>query len=241
MEELQIFNNEEFGEIRTVTKNNKTYFAGSDVASALGYAIPHKAVQTHCKGVLKWNIPTKSGNQDVLFIPEGDVYRLIMRSKLPAAEKFESWVMDEVIPSIRKNGGYIANQENMTPEQIVANALIVAQNIIAQKEKQIEDMRPKADFFDAVADSKTAIPMDKVAKILGFKDFGRNNLFAFLREAGMLNKWNVPYQKYVDCGWFRVIEQKYTKNGEEHISIKTLVYQKGIDAIRRKIETQRSV
>lgn len=240
MEELQVFNNEEFGEIRTVTKNNKTYFAGSDVASALGYAIPHKAVQTHCKGVLKWNIPTKSGNQDVLFIPEGDVYRLIMRSKLPAAEKFESWVMDEVIPSIRKNGGYIANQENMTPEQIVANALIVAQNIISQKDKQIEEMRPKADFFDAVADSKTAISMNEVSKVLGIKGLGRNNLFEFLRDNAILDRWNVPYQKYIDCGWFRVIEQKYTKNGEEHISIKTLVYQKGVDAIRRKIEAQRS-
>jgi prophage antirepressor-like protein len=240
MEELQIFNNEEFGEIRTVTKNNKTYFAGSDVASALGYAIPHKAVQTHCKGVLKWNIPTKSGNQDVLFIPEGDVYRLIMRSKLPAAEKFESWVMDEVIPSIRKNGGYIANQENMTPEQIVANALIVAQNIISQKDKQIEEMRPKADFFDAVADSKTAISMNEVSKVLGIKGLGRNNLFEFLRDNAILDRWNVPYQKYIDCGWFRVIEQKYTKNGEEHISIKTLVYQKGVDAIRRKIEAKRS-
>jgi prophage antirepressor-like protein len=240
MEELQVFNNEEFGEIRTVTKNNKTYFAGSDVASALGYAIPHKAVQTHCKGVLKWNIPTKSGNQDVLFIPEGDVYRLIMRSKLPAAEKFESWVMDEVIPSIRKNGGYIANQENMTPEQIVANALIVAQNIISQKDKQIEEMQPKADFFDAVADSKTAISMNEVSKVLGIKGLGRNNLFEFLRDNAILDRWNVPYQKYIDCGWFRVIEQKYTKNGEEHISIKTLVYQKGIDAIRRKIEAQRS-
>nr|DAO05051.1 MAG TPA: repressor domain protein [Bacteriophage sp.]DAQ34619.1 MAG TPA: repressor domain protein [Caudoviricetes sp.] len=240
MEELQIFNNEEFGEIRTVTKNNKTYFAGSDVASALGYAIPHKAVQTHCKGVLKWNIPTKSGNQDVLFIPEGDVYRLIMRSKLPAAEKFESWVMDEVIPSIRKNGGYIANQENMTPEQIVANALIVAQNIISQKDKQIEEMQPKADFFDAVADSKTAISMNEVSKVLGIKGLGRNNLFEFLRDNAILDRWNVPYQKYIDCGWFRVIEQKYTKNGEEHISIKTLVYQKGVDAIRRKIEAQRS-
>lgn len=240
MEELQIFNNEEFGEIRTVTKNNKTYFAGSDVASALGYAIPHKAVQTHCKGVLKWNIPTKSGNQDVLFIPEGDVYRLIMRSKLPAAEKFESWVMDEVIPSIRKNGGYIANQENMTTEQIVANALIVAQNIISQKDKQIEEMRPKADFFDAVADSKTAISMNEVSKVLGIKGLGRNNLFEFLRDNAILDRWNVPYQKYIDCGWFRVIEQKYTKNGEEHISIKTLVYQKGVDAIRRKIEAQRS-
>lgn len=240
MEELQIFNNEEFGEIRTVTKNNKTYFAGSDVASALGYAIPHKAVQTHCKGVLKWNIPTKSGNQDVLFIPEGDVYRLIMRSKLPAAEKFESWVMDEVIPSIRKNGGYIANQENMTPEQIVANALIVAQNIISQKDKQIEEMQPKADFFDAVADSKTAISMNEVSKVLGIKGLGRNNLFEFLRDNAILDRCNVPYQKYIDCGWFRVIEQKYTKNGEEHISIKTLVYQKGVDAIRRKIEAQRS-
>ena len=240
MEELQIFNNEEFGEIRTVTKNNKTYFAGSDVASALGYAIPHKAVQTHCKGVLKWNIPTKSGNQDVLFIPEGDVYRLIMRSKLPAAEKFESWVMDEVIPSIRKNGGYIANQENMTPEQIVANALIVAQNIISQKDKQIEEMQPKADFFDAVADSKTAISMNEVSKVLGIKGLGRNNLFEFLRDNAILDRWNVPYQKYIDCGWFRVIEQKYTKNGEEHISIKTLVYQKGVDAVRRKIEAQRS-
>lgn len=240
MEELQIFNNEEFGEIRTVTKNNKTYFAGSDVASALGYAIPHKAVQTHCKGVLKWNIPTKSGNQDVLFIPEGDVYRLIMRSKLPAAEKFESWVMDEVIPSIRKNGGYIENQENMTPEQIVANALIVAQNIISQKDKQIEEMQPKADFFDAVADSKTAISMNEVSKVLGIKGLGRNNLFEFLRDNAILDRWNVPYQKYIDCGWFRVIEQKYTKNGEEHISIKTLVYQKGVDAIRRKIEAQRS-
>ena len=240
MEELQIFNNEEFGEIRTVTKNNKTYIAGSDVASALGYAIPHKAVQTHCKGVLKWNIPTKSGNQDVLFIPEGDVYRLIMRSKLPAAEKFESWVMDEVIPSIRKNGGYIANQENMTPEQIVANALIVAQNIISQKDKQIEEMQPKADFFDAVADSKTAISMNEVSKVLGIKGLGRNNLFEFLRDNAILDRWNVPYQKYIDCGWFRVIEQKYTKNGEEHISIKTLVYQKGVDAIRRKIEAQRS-
>lgn len=240
MNELQTFNNEEFGEIRTVTKNNKTYFAGSDVASALGYAIPHKAVQTHCKGVLKWNIPTKSGNQDVLFIPEGDVYRLIMRSKLPAAEKFESWVMDEVIPSIRKNGGYIANQENMTPEQIVANALIVAQNIISQKDKQIEEMQPKADFFDAVADSKTAISMNEVSKVLGIKGLGRNNLFEFLRDNAILDRWNVPYQKYIDCGWFRVIEQKYTKNGEEHISIKTLVYQKGVDAIRRKIEAQRS-
>ena len=139
------------------------------------------------------------------------------------------------MPSIRKNGGYIANQENLTPEQIVANALIVAQNIILQKEKQIEEMKPKAEFFDAVADSKTAISMNQVAKVLDIKGYGRNNLFEFLRNQGILDRFNVPYQRYVDCGWFRVIEQKYMKNGEPQVSTKTLVYQKGVEAIRRKI------
>ena len=240
MNELQIFNNEEFGTIRTAEINGKPYFVASDVATALGYANPRKAVIDHCKGVTKRDTPTSGGKQELSYINEGDVYRLIVRSKLPSAEKFESWVVDEVIPSIRKNGGYIANQENLTPEQIVANALIVAQNIISQKDKQIEEMRPKADFFDAVADSKTAISMNEVSKVLGIKGLGRNNLFEFLRDNAILDRWNVPYQKYIDCGWFRVIEQKYTKNGEEHISIKTLVYQKGVDAIRRKIEAQRS-
>lgn len=86
--------------------NRKTYFAGSDVAKALGYAIPHKAVQTHCKGVTKRDTPTSSGVQQMSYINEGDLYRLIMKSKLPSAEKFESWVMDEVLPSIRKTGSY---------------------------------------------------------------------------------------------------------------------------------------
>lgn len=120
MNELQIFSNEEFGEVRTITRDNKTYFAGSDVAKALGYAIPHKAVQTHCKGVLKWNIPTNSGNQDVLFITEGDIYRLIMKSKLPSAERFESWVMDEVLPSIRKTGSYNKPMTTMEKIQLLA-------------------------------------------------------------------------------------------------------------------------
>ncbi len=120
MNDLQIFSNEEFGEVRTITRDNKTYFAGSDVAKALGYAIPHKAVQTHCKGVLKWNIPTNSGNQDVLFITEGDIYRLIMKSKLPSAERFESWVMDEVLPSIRKTGSYNKPMTTMEKIQLLA-------------------------------------------------------------------------------------------------------------------------
>lgn len=236
MNELQIFNNAEFGQIRTVTIDNKPWFVASDVASALGYSNPRKAVADHCKGVTKRDTPTSSGTQSISYINEGDVYRLIMKSKLPSAERFESWVVDEVLPSIRKNGGYIANQENLTPEQIVANALVVAQNIILQKDRQIEEMQPKADFFDCVADSKSAFSMNEVAKVLDYKGIGRNKLFEFLREQGILDRYNVPYQRYVDNGWFRVIEQKYMKDGEPIVTTKTLVYQKGVDAIRKRLE-----
>ena len=236
MNELQIFNNEEFGSVRTVTKDGKTYFVGNDVAKALGYSETAKAIRTHCKGVSEMDIPTNGGIQTMKMITEGDIYRLVIKSQLPQAEKFESWVFDNVIPSIRKNGGYIANQEQMTPEQIVANALIVAQNIISQKDRQIEEMKPKAEFFDAVADSKTAISMNEVAKVLNIKGYGRNNLFEFLRENKVLDRWNVPYQRYVDNGWFRVIEQHYQKNGEPIVTTKTLVYQKGVDGIRKMIE-----
>ena len=236
MNELQIFNNEEFGSVRTITKDGKTYFVGNDVAKALGYSETAKAIRTHCKGVSEMDIPTNGGVQTMKMITEGDIYRLVIKSQLPQAEKFESWVFDNVLPSIRKNGGYIANQEQMTPEQIVANALIVAQNIISQKDRQIEEMKPKADFFDAVADSKTAISMNEVAKVLNIKGYGRNNLFEFLRNSKVLDRWNVPYQRYVDNGWFRVIEQHYQKNGEPIVTTKTLVYQKGVDGIRKMIE-----
>ena len=236
MNELQIFNNEEFGSVRTITKDNKTYFVGNDVAKALGYSETAKAIRTHCKGVSEMDIPTNGGVQTMKMITEGDIYRLVIKSQLPQAEKFESWVFDNILPSIRKNGGYIANQEQMTPEQIVANALIVAQNIISQKDRQIEEMKPKADFFDAVAGSKTAISMNEVAKVLNIKGYGRNNLFEFLRENKVLDRWNVPYQRYVDNGWFRVIEQHYQKNGEPIVTTKTLVYQKGVDGIRKMIE-----
>ena len=235
MSELQIFSNPEFGKIRTIQQGEKTLFCASDIARSLGYSNPNKAVNDHCRAITKCSTPISGKMQDINFIPEGDVYRLIVHSKLPSAEKFEHWVFDTVLPSIRKNGGYISGQENLTPEQIVANALIVAQNIISQKDKQIEQMKPKAEFLDAVADSKTAISMNEVSKVLGIKGYGRNNLFEFLRNIGILDRWNVPYQRYVECGWFRVIEQKYSKNGEQCISTKTLVYQKGVDAIRKKI------
>lgn len=241
MNELQIFNSEEFGEIRTITKDSKTYFAGSDVAKALGYAIPHKAVQTHCKGVLKWNIPTNSGNQDILFITEGDIYRLIMKSKLPSAEKFERWVMEEVLPSIRKNGGYIAGQETLSDEELMAKALLVANNkiaerdkIIEQKQARIEQMKPKEIFADAVSASHTSILVGDLAKLIcqnGYQ-IGQKRLFDWLRANGYLIKtgssYNMPTQRYVEQGLFEIKESNLVNpDGSVRITKTTKVTGKG--------------
>lgn len=229
MNELQIFNSEEFGNIRTTEINGQPYFVAVDVAKALGYSTPRDAISRHCKGVVKHDTPTSSGVQSISYINEGDIYRLIMKSKLPSAERFESWVMDEVLPTIRKTGGYHL-------PQTYSEALRELADMAEQKEKLMlenEQMKPKADFFDAVADSKTAISMNEVSKVLAIKGYGRNNLFEFLRDKGVLDRYNVPYQRYVDAGYFRVIEQKYMKNGEPQVTTKTLVYQKGVDAIRK--------
>lgn len=235
MNDLQIMN---ISGVDCYEKDGTAYLKLETVARGLGFTQEKNGVE-----YVKWErvgtylkelgFSPEVGKTD--FIPENIFYRLAMKAKNETAERFQALVADEIIPSIRKNGGYIANQENLTPEQIVANALIVAQNIISQKDKQIEQMKPKAEFFDAVADSRTAISMNEVSKVLGIKGYGRNNLFEFLRKNGILDRWNVPYQRYIDCGWFRVIEQKYTRQGEPCVTTKTLVYQKGVDAIRKKI------
>ena len=237
MNELQIFNNPEFGSVRTITKDNEPMFCLGDLCRALD--LTAKGVKQRLSDEVISNYPIEDAlgrMQNTLFVNEDGLYDVILESRKDSAKKFRKWVTSEVLPSIRKNGGYIANQEQMTPEQIVANALIVAQNIISQKDRKIEEMKPKAEFFDTVADSKTAISMNEVAKVLNIKGYGRNNLFEFLRNSKVLDRWNVPYQRYVDNGWFRVIEQHYQKNGEPIVTTKTLVYQKGVDGIRKMIE-----
>lgn len=235
MNDLQIFNYNG-NKVRTIQKDGEPWWVLKDVCEVLGLSSPHKVFDRLDEDEKGRNqIPTHGGEQEMTVVNESGLYNVILRSDKPEAKPFRKWVTSEVLPSIRKNGGYIANQENLTPEQIVSNALIVAQNIISKKDKQIEQMKPKAEFFDAVADSRTAISMNEVSKVLGIKGYGRNNLFEFLRNNGILDRWNVPYQRYIDCGWFRVIEQKYTRQGEPCVTTKTLVYQKGVDAIRKKI------
>lgn len=124
MNELQIFNSEEFGDIRTAEIDGKPYFVGTDVAKALGYNNPRDAVSRHCKGVVKRDTPTSSGIQSMSYINEGDLYRLIMKSKLPSAEKFESWVMDEVLPIIRKTGSYQKPLTTVERIQVIATGFL---------------------------------------------------------------------------------------------------------------------
>ena len=124
MNELQIFNSEEFGDIRTIEIDGKPYFVGTDVAKALGYNNPRDAVSRHCKGVVKRDTPTSSGIQSMSYINEGDLYRLIMKSKLPSAEKFESWVMDEVLPTIRKTGSYQKPLTTVEQIQVIATGFL---------------------------------------------------------------------------------------------------------------------
>lgn len=213
-------------DIRIVDHDGNPWFVASDVAKALGYDRPNDAVRQHCKAQNTTAIhrSNQRGNPNVTIIPESDVYRLVIRSKLPEAERFEKWVMEDVLPSIRKTGGY-----QMSDKELFARALIKANSML-------EEAQPAIDFYNAVTDSKDAVDMAQVAKVLDV-GMGRNRLFQFLRGHGVLRYNNEPYQSYVDKGWFRVIEQRYEdKHNATHIKMKTLVYQKGIDGIRRLIE-----
>lgn len=240
MQEIKVFENEEFGAVRTVEIDGNPYFVGKDVADILGYQNGSRDVNRHVDEEDRQKVMIFDGSQDkeTIIINESGLYSLVLSSKLASAKRFKRWVTSEVIPSIRKNGGYIANQEHLTPEQIVANALVIAQNIINEKNRQIQEMAPKAEFFDAVADSKDAIEIGQVAKVLDYPGIGRNKLFGILRRKRILMGNNIPYQKYIDCGYFRTIEQKYSMpDGETRISIKTLVYQKGVDYIRKVLSS----
>ena len=235
MNNIQIFNNTEFGEIRTAEIEGKPYFMATDIAKALGYTNPNKAINDHCRAITKCATPISGKMQEVNFIPEGDVYRLIARSKLPQAERFEKWVFDEVLPSIRKTGGYIAGQEHMTDDELLANAILVAQRKIAERDKVIQaqndtitELKPKAVFADAVSSSKTSILIGDMAKLLRQNgiEIGQKRLFDWLRNNGYLIKrkgsdWNMPTQRSVEMGLFEIKESTHLDGNGCNITTKT--------------------
>lgn len=242
MDNLQVFTKDEFGTIRTVQMNNETYFVGKDVAEALGYSNTRDAIAKHVETEDKSDVAIYDGSQNrtMTVITESGLYALIFGSKLESAKRFKHWVTSEILPSIRKHGMYAVDDLINDPDLAIKafTALREERNKNKLLMEDVKRMKPKEEFFDAVSDSKDAIEIGKVAKVLNFPGVGRNKLFEILRRKGILMKDNIPYQKFIDNGCFRTIEQKYSlPDGETRISIKTLVYQKGVDYIRKVLET----
>lgn len=238
MSELIIFNNPEFGQIRTIEEDGKVLFCGSDVAKALGYKRPKDAVSAHCKGAVKRRTLTNGGEQEMNFIPEGDIYRLVTRSELPGADQFERWIFDEVLPSIRKNGGYINGQENMTPEELMAAALIMANKTIENQKVRLsaltvenQIMQPKADYFDDLVDRNLLTGLRETAKKLGIKpkefiSFLLSRKYLYRDKKGKL----MPYQVHVNNGLFELKECFNEKT--QWTGTQTLVTPKGRETFR---------
>lgn len=235
MNELQIFNNEEFGNIRTVTIDNEPWFVGKDVAEALGYAEPRSAVSKkveECdRGVAEMETP--SGKQKMTTINESGLYALIFGSKLESAKRFKYWVTSEVLPSIRKTGGYDMKQPQ--GKELLALAVLEAQKTIEEQTAQIEEMKPHAILGQAITTANTSILVGDLAKILRQNgvDIGAQRLFGWMRENGYLIKrkgsdWNLPTQKSMDMGLFEIKESVHIDgNGCNKISRTPKVTGKG--------------
>ena len=217
-------------QIRTITKDGEPWFVAVDVCDSLLMNVTQiRRLEDDEKGL--HSIQTLGGNQNLAIVNESGLYSLIMSSRKPEAKRFKKWVTSEVIPAIRKTGSYVAQ----SPEIQIAHAMLLAGQMIEGQKALIAEMSPKADFFDAVTDSTNAVDIGVVAKVLNM-GIGRNLLFQLLRELKVIQTTNLPYQKYIDLGYFRVIESKYQKpDGSTHVSFKTVVYQKGIDAIRKMV------
>ena len=167
MKDLQVFKNAEFGSVRVVEIDNEPWVVGKDIAETLGYAKARNAIATHVDEDDKREAPIQGdlgGTQNMTIINESGLYSLILRSKLESAKRFKKWVTSEVLPSIRQTGGYIHHDEEMSDEEIMARALQVAQRTIENKNKLIEELKPKAIFADAVSASHTSILVGELAK-----------------------------------------------------------------------------
>lgn len=230
MNELQIFNNAEFGQVRTTEINGQPWFAATDIAKILGYRMASdliRRIDDEDKGTHIMSTP--GGEQALSIINESGLYSAILGSKLESAKRFKHWVTSEILPSIRKSGGYISGQESMSDAELMAKALLVAQKQIEERNKQIEVLQPKALFADAVSASEKSILIGELAKLIKQNgvDMGQQRLFAWMRENGYLirrkgSDWNMPTQYSMELGLFSIKETTIT-HSDGHISISKTV------------------
>lgn len=234
MNDLQIFNNDEFGEIRTLQLNDEPWFVASDVCKALDMTNTTMALdRLDDDEKSKFNLGLSGGETNC--VNEYGLYTLILGSRKREAKEFKRWITHEVIPQIRKTGSY--NLPQTLPEALRAYALEIEakEKLAAENKLLIEknaELEPKGIFFDAVTQSNQTTSMADVVKILDM-GVGRNKLFSILRDRKILQPDNKPYQKYIDAGYFKLVEEKYNKGDGTGIYYKTVAKQKGIDFIRK--------
>lgn len=233
MSDLKIFQNAEFGQIRTVELNGEPWFVGKDIAGALGYKDTSDALKKHVisEDKLTRRFADSGQNREMYIINESGLYALIFGSKLESAQRFKHWVTSEVLPAIRKTGSYAIPQG----KELLALAVLEAQKTIEQQSAQIEEMKPKAIFADAVATSKQSILIGELAKILKQNGYetGEKRLFTYLRDNSYLIRrkgtdYNAPTQRSMEMGLFEVKETAVThSDGHTTIDKTTKVTGKG--------------
>ena len=235
MNGLQIFQSNEFGSVRVVEHEGEPWFVASDVAKALGYERPNDAVNAHCKKMNKFSYGNSpQGAMPYNIIPESDVYRLVMRSNLPSAVEFQDWICEEVIPSIRRTGGYgvpaLPHFRNPA-EAARAWADKEEQRLLEEQkrlalERRMEEVRPKVVFAESIEVARTSILVGEMAKLIKQAtgcDIGQNRFFEWLRSRGYLHKsgsqTNMPTQRCIDNGWMEIKEgARIGSSGESHIT-----------------------
>ncbi len=219
-------------EIRAVYVDDEPYFVARDVAIFLEYAKPRNAVAAHCKGALKRSLPTNGGIQELTLIPERDVYRLVMRSRLPKAEAFEEWVVGEVLPSIRKTGSYGQDiVAALSDPEVLRQTLLNYTEKVVELEHKVKEDAPKVEFHDQVAISQDAILVQEAAKVIGT---GRNRLMSYLRQIGWITRRNEPYQDKITTGYMDVKVRKF-EHPEQGLqsSITPLITGKGLTKLQK--------
>lgn len=248
--EIKIFENEEFGKVRTLQEDDsRILFCGKDVATALGYRDTVNALKAHCKedGVVIHHLTDSLGRkQSAKFISEGNLYRLITHSRLPSAEKFESWIFDEVLPTIRRTGGYVANEdmfiENYLPflEEPYQGLFRLQMMAINQLNERIRHDQPLVEFANQVSNTDNLIDMNAMAKLAVEENIpiGRNRLFKWLRKNGIIMSDNLPYQKYIERGYFSVKESVFETGTMTKTYQQTFVTGKGQQYIISRLKKE---
>lgn len=240
--EIQIFENAEFGQIRTmVMPDGQVGFVGKDVCDVLGYSKARNAIAMHVEedDALKWGLTDSLGRtQQTTFINESGLYSLILCSKLPKAREFKHWVTSEVLPQIRKTGEYSRKdaevRQMMALMQKPETVMMMCKTMVSLDE-QVKALLPKAEFAEAVMESEDTCTVAELAKLIYDQgvEIGQNRLFAWMRDHKYLgtseHHWNVPQQKYIEAGLFKVKTSKpwYDEMGDAHYNVTPLVTGKG--------------